>query len=168
MVLLCETKLSFLNHWSYFLLYSFSMYFWSINMIWDWHISWLFLFSFRYTSICLLFEKTYMKVKGYNKIQLFAQEFIHIFDDIISYCFYYLCKFYTISKLKRMNDTFFLCILLIISAKVTLNPGPVYSNQWKEKNLFKSKGIHLINVNINGLPSKIYEIRYIAGTLMPQ
>ena len=139
MVLLCEVKLSFLNqiHWSCFLLYSFSMYFWSINMIWDWHISWLFLFSFRYTLICLLFEKTFMKVKGYNKIQFFTQEFIHTFVWYHQLSLRLLMQ--VLYNLKAQTnewhifsshiaDTFW----LILSGKVTLNPGPVYSNQWNE------------------------------------
>ena len=65
----------------------------------------------------------------------------------------------------RMNNKSFLRILLILSGDISLNPGPVYnngsldSNEW---NVFKSKGILLIHLNVNILLPKIDEIRYIA------
>ena len=67
-------------------------------------------------------QKRYLKIKAFHKIQFFTLELIHACDDFISYRFNYLCKFYTISKLKRMN----LCILLILSGDISLNQGPVY------------------------------------------
>ena len=64
-----------------------------------------------------------------------------------------------------MNNKFFLCILLILSGDINLNPGPAYNNQSlrsDEWNVFRSKGIHLIHLNVNSLLSKIDEIHYIA------
>ena len=64
-----------------------------------------------------------------------------------------------------MNNKFFLRILLLLSGDISLNPGPVYNNQSlhsNERNVFRSKGIHLIHLNVNSLLPKIDEIRYIA------
>ena len=47
----------------------------------------------------------------------------------------------------------------------SLNPGPVYNNQplhSNKWNVFRSKGIQLIHLNINSLLPKVDEIRYIA------
>ena len=63
-----------------------------------------------------------------------------------------------------MNSKSFLCILLILSGDISVNPGPVYNNESldsNEWNVFKSKGIHLIHLNVNSLLPKIDEIRYI-------
>ena len=110
-------------------------------------------------------QKTYLKIKVFNKIQFFTLEFIDTCDDLISFRFNYLCKFHTIPKLKRMNNKSFLRILLILSGDISLNPGPVYNNQSlhsNEWNVFRSNGIHLIHLNVNSLLPKIDEIRYIA------
>ena len=110
-------------------------------------------------------QKTYLKIKDFNKIQFLTLEFIHTCDDLISFCFNYFCRFYTIPKLKRMNNKSFLRILLILSDYISLNRGPVYNNQslhpneWK---VFRSKGIQLIHLNVNGLLPKVDEICYIA------
>ena len=64
-----------------------------------------------------------------------------------------------------MNNKSFLRILLLLSGDISLNPGPVYNNQSlhsNEWNVFRSKGIHLIHLNVNSLLPKIDEIRYIA------
>ena len=64
-----------------------------------------------------------------------------------------------------MNSKSFLRILLILSGDISLNPGLVYnseslhSNEW---NVFRSKGIHLIHLNVNSLLPKIDAISYIA------
>ena len=85
--------------------------------------------------------------------------------NLISFRFNYLCKFHLIPKLKRINIKLFLRILLLLSSGISLNPGPVYNNQSlqsNERNVFRSKGIHLIHLNVNSLLPKIDEIRYIA------
>ena len=68
-------------------------------------------------------------------------------------------------KLKQMNNSSFIHILLILSGDITLNPGPVYNNQSldvNEWNVFRSKGIHLIHLNVNSLLPNIDEICYRA------
>ena len=73
-------------------------------------------------------------------------------------------KVFTISNIKRIIKSFY-CILFLLSADISLDPGPknnlqpLDSNKW---NVFKSKGFHLIHLNINNLLPKIYEQQYIA------
>ena len=60
-----------------------------------------------------------------------------------------------------MNNKSFLRILLILSSDISLNPGPVYNIQSLhsyEWNVLRSKGTHLIHLNVNSLLSKIDEI----------
>ena len=45
-------------------------------------------------------QKTYLKIKVFNKIQFFTLEYIYTCDDLISFRFNYLCKFHLIRKLK--------------------------------------------------------------------
>ena len=55
--------------------------------------------------------------------------------------------------------------MLILSGDICLNAGPVYNNQSldsNEWNVFRSKGIHLIHLNIHSLLPKTDEICYIA------
>ena len=62
-----------------------------------------------------------------------------------------------------MNSFFHLLILL--SGDIILNPGPNHQhklqclNKW---NIFKSRGLHFIHLNINNLLPKIEELRIIA------
>ena len=107
-------------------------------------------------------QKIYLKIKFSNKIQFFTLEFIHIWNDLISFRFNYLCKFHTIPKLKRITNVFFAYCLF---GNLSLNPGPVYNNQSlhsNEWNVFRSGGIHLVNLNVNNLLPKVDEIHYIA------
>ena len=89
----------------------------------------------------------------------------HTCDDLNGYHFNYLCNSYTIPKFKRMNSKSFLRILFILSRDISLNPRPVYNNESLDSNewdVFKSKGIHLIHLNVNNLLPRIDEIHYIA------
>ena len=123
----------------------------------------LIVFIFLQIHLISFLQKTYLKIKVFNKLQFFTLEFIHTCDDLISFCFN--CLWNTIPKLKRQNNKSFLRILLILSGDISLNPGPVYNNQSlhsNEWNVFRSKGIHLIYLNVNSLLTKTDEICYIA------
>ena len=71
---------------------------------------------------------------------------------------------YLVSKLEYKNLNSFSQLLLLLSGNISLNPGPVHqdarqcSSEWS---VLRSRGLHLINVNINSLLSKIEELRYI-------
>ena len=109
---------------------------------------------------------TTFKLKTCSQIQFFTLDFIYICDELVSFHSSLSCKFYTISKFKRINNKSLHHILLILSVDISLNPGPAYhgqsscANEW---NVFKAKGIHLIHLNVNNLLPKIDEIRYIAA-----
>ena len=73
--------------------------------------------------------------------------------------------FYSASKLKYRNLNSFFHLLILISGDISLNPGPNHQhklqrlNKW---NIFKSKCLHFIHLNINSLLPKIEELRIIA------
>ena len=73
-------------------------------------------------------QKTYMRIKAFYTLE-YTPEFIHTCHDLISYRFNYLCKFYSMPKLKQINNKSFLQILLILSGDISLNPGPVCDNK---------------------------------------
>ena len=84
-----------------------------------WHEENIFLITF----ICLL------KLKACNQIQLFTLHFIDICNELVSFHFSLLCKFYKISKFKIINNKYFHLKLLILSGDISLNPWPVYNSQ---------------------------------------
>ena len=62
-----------------------------------------------------------------------------------------------------MNSYFHLLILL--SGDISLNPGPTHQHKLQclnERNIFKSKGLHFIHLNINSFLPEIGELRIIA------
>ena len=106
-----------------------------------------------------------IKLIACNQIQFFTLGFIYICDELVYFHSSLLCKFYTISKFKRINNKSFHRILFILSGDVSLNPGLVYNNQSScstEWNVFEAKGTYLIHLNVNSLLPKIDKIRYLA------
>ena len=75
--------------------------------------------------------------------------------------------FYSVSKLKYRNLNSFFNLLILLSGDISLNPGPnhqhqlQYLNKW---NIFKSRGLHFIYLNINSLLPKVEEFRIIANS----
>ena len=111
-------------------------------------------------------ERMCTKVKVCNQIQFFTPEYIRACVAFNNFCLNYLFKISIISIIKRLNSNSFYRILLLVSGDISLNPGPknnfqpLDSNDW---NVFKSKGLHLIHLNINSLLPKTDELRYIAN-----
>ena len=73
--------------------------------------------------------------------------------------------FYSVSKLeyRNLNSSFYLLILL--SGDISLNSGPNHQHKLKclnEWNIFKSRGLHFILLNINSLSPKFEERQVIA------
>ena len=72
---------------------------------------------------------------------------------------------FSISKLKYENLNSFSRLLLLLSGNISLNPDPVQQgtlqclNEW---NVFKNRGLHFIQLNINSLLPKIEEFCFIA------
>ena len=107
------------------------------------------------------------KVKICNETQFFTPEYTTACVTLDNLCLNYSLKLFTISNSKRLNNKSFYCILLPLSGDISLNLGPknnlqpLNSNEW---NVFKSKGLHLIHVNINSFLPKIDELRDIANS----
>ena len=71
----------------------------------------------------------------------------------------------TISKLKQINNKSFYRLLVILPGDISLNVGPVCEHQilnTTEWDIFKTKGLHLMHLNINSLLPKINELRHMA------
>ena len=77
-------------------------------------------------------QKTYMNIKAFKKIEFFTIDYIQAYVDLNDYRFNYVGQFYTILKLKQMNNKSFLQILL--SGDISLNPGPVFNNELLDAN----------------------------------
>ena len=97
------------------------------------HVAYIFFNCFCF-CLCSLSSSffprcTFIELKGCNQIQFFTLDFIYICDELVSFHSSLLCKFYTISKFKRINSKFLHHILLIPPCDISLNPGPVYSSQ---------------------------------------
>ena len=63
-------------------------------------------------------------------------------------------------EMSYKDHTKFFKLILLLSGDVNLRPGPTQiSETWS---VFKKRGLHFVNLNINSLPSKIEELRQIA------
>ena len=51
------------------------------------------------------------------------------------------------SKLRYRNNSIYLPLLLLLSADISLNPGPINGSQWYNK-VFKKIGLHFMYINI--------------------
>ena len=95
----------------------------------------------------------------------FASEFMNICDDFQFSVTRMNSTFWSVSKLKYRNLNSFFHLLILLSGDIILNPGPNHQhklqclNKW---NIFKSRGLHFIHLNINNLLPKIEELRIIA------
>ena len=131
----------------------------------------------KYFLMVLVFIQSYLsspflgrmcaKVEPCNQIQFFTPEYIRVFDALDNFCFNYQFKIFTISNMNRLNNKSFYRILLLLSGDISLNPGSksnlqlLDSSEW---NVFKSKGLHLIHLNIDSLLPKIDELQYKANS----
>ena len=64
----------------------------------------------------------------------------------------------TISKLKEINNKSFYHLIIILSGGVSLKPGPVWKHHLlntTEWDIIKTKGLHLIHRNVDGLLPKL-------------
>ena len=89
----------------------------------------IFLQIHLHSSSC---QKTYMNIKAFKKIEFFTIDYIQACVDLNDYRFNYVAKFYTIPKLKLMNNKSFLQILL--SGDISLYPVPVFNNELLDAN----------------------------------
>ena len=124
------------------------------------------LFLYSHTLVHLLLEECALKSKFVTKFNALHQN-IHAHVALDNFRLNYSFKIFTISNIKRLNNKSFYHILLLLSGDIRLNPGPkknlqpLDSNEW---NVFKTKRLHPIHLNINSLLPKIVELRYIANS----
>ena len=73
--------------------------------------------------------------------------------------------FYSLSKLEYSNLDLSFYLLILLSGDISLNSGPNHQhklqclNKW---NIWKSRDLHFIRLNINSLSPKIEELQVIA------
>ena len=87
-------------------------------------------------------------------------------NQTILWIFQILLIFQKYSKFKYQNLKSSSHLLLFLSSNISLNLNPFYqdtlqcSNEW---NIFKNRGLHFVNLNINSLLSKIKWLCYITN-----
>ena len=95
----------------------------------------------------------------------FKFEFLNICDDFQFLVTRMSSTFYSVSKLKYRNLNSYFHLLILHSDNISLNLGPTHQHKLQclnEWNIFKSKGLHFIHLNINSLSPKIEELQIIA------
>ena len=73
--------------------------------------------------------------------------------------------FFALSKFKYRNKYSFFKLLLLLSGDISFNPGPSHINQTSRNNewdVFKTRGLHFIQININSLLPKTEQLCRIA------
>ena len=105
------------------------------------------------------------KVRTCTRSDFFVSEFMNICDDFQFSATQINSTFFSVSKLKYRNLNSFFHLVLLLSGEISLNPGPNHQhklqclNKW---NIFKSRGLHFVHLNINSLLPKIEGFRIIA------
>ena len=103
-------------------------------------------------------------MKTCTRSEFFASEFINICDDFQFSVTRINSAFYSVSKLEYRNLNSYFHLLILLSGDISLNPGPNHQHKLQclnEWNIFKSRGLHFIHLNINSLLPKIEELRII-------
>ena len=118
----------------------------------------IFLFAFKHKSV-------YNDIKLCHQIEVFTPEYLNANNKLHEAFLNPQYTVLTISKLKQINNKSFYRLLIILSGDISLNPGPVCKHQilnTTEWDIFKTKGLHLMHLNINSLLPKIDELRHMA------
>ena len=107
----------------------------------------------------------YNDIKLCHQIEVFTSEYLNTNNKLHEAFLNPQYTVPTISKLKQINSKSFYRLLIILSGDISLNPGPVCKHQilnTTEWDIFKTKGLHLMHLNINSLLPKIDELRHMA------
>ena len=122
--------------------------------------------------ICMIF--LFLKNKNssdfFNKVRtcrsnFFAPKFKNICDHFQFSVTQMNSTFYSVSKLKYRNLNSFFHLLILLSGNISLNTGPNHQHKLQclnKYNIFISRGLHFIHLNINSLLPKIEELQIIA------
>ena len=120
----------------------------------------LFIFFSPFKHKCI-----YNDIKLCHQIEVFKPEYLNADNKLHEAFLNPQYTVLTIPKLKQINNKSFYRLLIILSGDISLNPGPVCKHQilnTTEWDIFKTKGLHLMHLNINSLLPKIDELRHLA------
>ena len=126
-------------------------------------ICFVFLCSFFYSPF--KHKTIYSDIKKCHQIEVFTPGHLNASNKLHEAFLNPQYTVLTISKRKQINDKTFYCLLIILSADISLNPGALWKHQilnTTKWNIFKTKVLHLIHLNINSLLPKIDELRHMA------
>ena len=127
-----------------------------------------FLFLMCMTFVFLKYKNSsdfFNDVRTCTRSEFFTFEFMNMCDNFQFLVTRMNSTFYSVSKLKYRNLNSYFHLLILLSGDISLNPGPTHQhklqclNDW---NIFKSRGLHFIHLNISSLLPKIEELRIIA------
>ena len=111
------------------------------------------------------FSDFFNDVRTCIKSEFFASEFMNICGDFQFLVTQMNSAFYSVSKLEYSNLDLSFYLLILLSGDISLNSGPNHQhklqclNKW---NIWKSRDLHFIRLNINSLSPKIEELQVIA------
>ena len=104
-------------------------------------------------------------VRTCTRSGFFVSEFMNSCDDFQFLVTQMNSAFYSVSKLEYRNLNSYFHLLILLSGDISLNPGSNHQHKLQclnEWNIFKSRGLHFIHLNINSLSPKIEKLRIIA------
>ena len=110
-------------------------------------------------------SEVYDGIKTCSQLHFFTYESINTCDTMKTSCLHSGLVFFSISKLQYRNSNSYFNLLLFPSGDLSLNPGPLHSNQLQtqsEWSVFNSRGLHFIHLSGNSLLPKIDKLRHIA------
>ena len=111
----------------------------------------VFLCSFFYSHF--KHNIVYNEIKLCHQIEVFTPEYLNANNKLHEAFLNSQYTVLTISKLKQMNNKSFYHLLIILSGDISLNPEPVCKHQilnTTEWDIFRTKGLHLMHLNIKG------------------
>ena len=129
----------------------------------------VFLCSFFYSPF--KYKIIYNDIKLCHQIEVFPPEYLSANNKLHKAFLNPQCTVLTISKLKQVNNKSFYRLPVILSGDISLNSGPVCKHQilnTTEWDIFKTKDLHLMHLNINSVLPKIGELRRMAGLRVMQ
>ena len=126
----------------------------------------------RMTFVFLKYKSSsdfFNNVRTCTRSEFFAFDFMNMCDDFQFLVTRMKSTFYSVSKLKYRNLNSYFHLPILLSSDILiyfhLNPGPTHQHKLQclnEWNIFKSRGLHFIHLNINSLLPKMEELRIIA------
>ena len=123
----------------------------------------VFLCSFFYLPF--KHKSVYNDIKLCHQVEVFTPEYLNANNKLHEAFLNLQYTVLTISKLKQINNKSFYRLLIVLSGDISLNPGPVCKHQilnTTEWDIFKTKGLYLMHLNIDSSLPKIDELRHMA------